>query len=327
MKLKIITKALSPGFRTLSKGSRQLSERLLTQVAIKEGYPSLLIEHSTFEEIFDKMKYKNRELAKDFLDALVQMGTLKRKGDAYLWNGRKVEISKHEKKLQEIGLAFAKLTEIFSTYLPYALRGHVRTREFTRELLLAIWDSIYSSSLYKGVREISLKWGRIPERGVILDLGCGTGWSTIDLIQMTNPKRVFAVDRSEKAIEIAEENISITDLSDRVELIVCDVARNPPTEEKVDGVFSSLFFHWLTQDQICSALQNVRESMKTGGSFCGIQPLKKEMNARAYLDVLFRASVDFIGYPQRDFFIDAFTKANFSKPEILGNGVFSCKSV
>lgn len=320
-------KALSPSLRILNKGSQRLSERLLTQVSIKEGFPDLLISPLSFEQIVTRMKYKNETLTKDFLGVLVEMGTLKKNGNLYSWNGRKVEISKAERKLQKIGLAFAKLGEIFSTYLPYALRGHVRTREFTRELLLAIWDSIYSSQMYKTAREISLKWGRMPRDCVLLDLGCGTGWSTIDLIQVANPKKVFALDRSKKAIEIARENINIANLSDRVEFIVCDVLKNLPIEEKVDGIFSSLFFHWFTEDQTLIALRNIRTLIETGASFCGMQPLRKDMDSIAYLDVLFRASVDFKGYPQKDFFEDTFVKADFTKPNILGNALFACRSI
>lgn len=326
-KLKIMGKSLSPSLRILSKGSQQLSERLLTQVSIKEGFPSLLTSPLSFEQIVDRMKYKNELLANDFLGALVEMGTLKKNGNTYSWNGRKVEISKPERKLQEIGLAFAKLTEIYSTYLPYALRGHMRTREFTRELILAIWDSLYSSHLYKTAREISLKWGRIPKNCVLLDLGCGTGWSTIDLIRIANPKKVIAVDRSKKAVDIARENIKTANLSDRVEFIACDILKGLPIDEKVEGIFSSLFFHWLTQDQILVALKNIRSSIEPGASFCGMQPLKKDIDGKAYLDVLFRASFDFKGYPQKDFFEDVFVKADFKKPDILGNALFACRSI
>ena len=97
----------------------------------------------------------------------------------------------------------------------------------------------------------------------------------------------------------------------QVELMVCDLVKNLPVEEKVDGVFSSLFFHWLTEDQTHTALQNIRASMKREAHFCGVQPLRKDINSRAYLVVLFRASVDFVGYPQRDFFVETINNSNF----------------
>lgn len=327
IKLKAMRRAVSSSIRSLNKGTRQLSERLLTEVAVKEGYPSLLTKPLTIELINESMKYRNADLAADFVKALVKIGALRESGGAYVWNGRKIEVTKHEKKLQETGLPFAKISELFSVYLPSALRGHKKIREFTRELLLAVWDSLYSSEFYKFARKLAIDWARLPKNRVILDIGCGTGWSTIDIIQETDAEKVIAVDRSQKAAEIAKENLNMLGYDDRVELIVCDISKKPPTEKEVDGVFSSLFFHWLTQEEIVAALKNIRSSLKPGISFCGIQPLKTGIDRAAYFDVLFRASIDFKGYPQRDFFVEAFSNSDFSDLNIWSNSIFSCKTI
>ncbi|MFX1486020.1 MAG: class I SAM-dependent methyltransferase [Promethearchaeota archaeon] len=327
LKLKVMGKALFSDIRSLDKGTRQLSERLLTQIAIKEGYPSLLMSPLTLEQIIEQMRYKNTDLAADFMKVLVEIGVIRENGGVYVWKGKKIKIGKHERRLQKIGLAFARISEVFSTYMPYALRGHGKTREFTRELLLAIWDSLYSSEFYKFARGLVIDWARLPKYQTILDIGCGTGWSTINIIQKTNAEKVFAVDRSQKAIDIAKENINITGYDDRVEFIVCNISKKPPTEKEVDGAFSSLFFHWLNRDEIVQALKNIRASLKPGAIFCGLQPLNKRTDRMAYFDVLFRASIDFKGYPQRDFFIEAFKNSNFEDLSIWSNGIFSCKAI
>ncbi|MDL2280836.1 class I SAM-dependent methyltransferase [Selenomonadales bacterium OttesenSCG-928-I06] len=89
----------------------------------------------------------------------------------------------------------------------------------------------------------------------ILDLGCGTGQLTVELVE--NGANVIGVDFSAEMVATAKENYPDLDFH------VAD-ATNLPYENYFDTVFSNAVFHWIKdQDNL---LKSVYKALKVKGS-------------------------------------------------------------
>jgi trans-aconitate 2-methyltransferase len=84
---------------------------------------------------------------------------------------------------------------------------------------------------------------RLPLAGdeTVLDAGCGSGRVTEALVQRLPKGHVIAVDGSPRMIAAATRR-----LGDRAELIVSDLATLDLDGRRVDAVFSTAVFHWLS---------------------------------------------------------------------------------
>lgn len=104
----------------------------------------------------------------------------------------------------------------------------------------------------------------LKESSVVLDYGCGTGWTSIPLAEKA--KRVYAIDISAADIDLLKKAIadnSITDLFPSV----CDAEKLPFGDESFDFVFGNAILHHLNLDR---ALSEVHRVLKRDGkaAFC-----------------------------------------------------------
>ena len=88
----------------------------------------------------------------------------------------------------------------------------------------------------------------------ILDLGCGTGKLTSQLIDFAGT--VIGVDSSENMIERAKKQYS------NIKFMVCD-ALNLPFEKQFDVVFSNAVFHWISNHN--ALLKQIHKVLKPNG--------------------------------------------------------------
>ena len=88
----------------------------------------------------------------------------------------------------------------------------------------------------------------------ILDLGCGTGTLTSQLVNFADT--VVGVDSSESMIEMAQKQY--TD----IKFIICD-ALKLPFNKKFDVVFSNAVFHWIADHN--ALLNQVHKVLKPNG--------------------------------------------------------------
>ncbi len=96
----------------------------------------------------------------------------------------------------------------------------------------------------------------------LLDLGCGPGWSTLELARRTGPRgRVRARDRWRAMTEAAERLCRENEL-DWVE-VECADAATPLPEATFDGAYARWLFCW-TPDPL-PALHAVARALKPGG--------------------------------------------------------------
>lgn len=96
----------------------------------------------------------------------------------------------------------------------------------------------------------------------VLDVGCGNGRTTFELL-VRNPKlKISAFDISETQIEVARQSCCEKGYSDRIDFYVMD-ALKLDVHEKYDLVFSNATLHWITSSKkMYSLLYN---ALKPGG--------------------------------------------------------------
>jgi trans-aconitate 2-methyltransferase len=96
-------------------------------------------------------------------------------------------------------------------------------------------------------------WGaRVLDRvdpagiSVALDVGCGTGKITAELLERLPDATVYALDRSASMLEVAERELRPR-YGDRVRFVQVDLARIEPkhVDEPADLIFSTATFHWV----------------------------------------------------------------------------------
>jgi ubiquinone/menaquinone biosynthesis C-methylase UbiE len=103
------------------------------------------------------------------------------------------------------------------------------------------------------------------ERGMhILDLGCGTGWATLEIAsRLQGTGRVIGLDLSPKMIEQAEGKLGASGCGN-VEFVLGSAG-----SLEYDGLFdhvvsTNAFHHFVDREEVFS---RVRRSLKPGGSF------------------------------------------------------------
>lgn len=100
---------------------------------------------------------------------------------------------------------------------------------------------------------------------VILDLGCGTGISTKQLVKKSY--RIFGCDVDKQMINHAKKDKSIT-------YIPASAEKLPFPKNTFDIVTMFTSFHWFTTKK---ALKEIRRVSKPDGSMCIVQPAHKSL--------------------------------------------------
>jgi trans-aconitate 2-methyltransferase len=157
------------------------------------------------------------------------------------------------------------------------------------------WDA----ERYHRLSEPQFAWGRqvlrrlAPKAGErILDLGCGTGRLTAELVGAMGEGHVVAVDRSEAMLsQAAAEQVwqhrgsrlhdAAKDIR-QVHLVRADAARLP-FAGVFDAVFSTATFHWVRDHE--SLFASVYQALSPGGRLvaqCGGGPNLDRLLARAH---------------------------------------------
>lgn len=107
---------------------------------------------------------------------------------------------------------------------------------------------------------------------IILDVGCGTGFSTAELARSFPRAQIYALDESKAMLSLAGrkgfgKNVSLH----------CDKARNiGEISRKFDLVFSSMSFHWFSCEDRLALMNCLREKGILALSFPLNKPLKRK---------------------------------------------------
>ena len=306
----------------IKSGLKWLMRRLYLKVAKDEKLDEYLNQPRRFIEIFAAKGYKNLKLTEAFFQFLVELEILTFEEDRYEWDPKSEAPSKKmrtivekeaiaQKMVQEKAMALYGILKYFSENFINVLKGEKGDREHE----LAIWDSLYVSDLYTFLREEAIKRSGLLKNGILIDIGCRTGWSTISLIELLNPQKIIAIDSSEIMLELAYENFLAMGYADKVKLVLTDIKQPIQLSEKVDGIFANLVFNRYEPNEIIDILFNLAPVMKENSIFSGLQPIKADDSVN-FAELILFADNEFKGYPNFTSFVRAFEKAGFTDLKI-----------
>ena len=106
----------------------------------------------------------------------------------------------------------------------------------------------------------------------VLDLGCGPGFTTLDLARTLQPgSEVCAVDKAGNYLDYLTEQARALTMTN-VRVLNADLARRGSVSGRFDGAFCRWFLAFL-RDDLDVVLENVRESLRPGGVFAAMEYL------------------------------------------------------
>lgn len=112
--------------------------------------------------------------------------------------------------------------------------------------------------LFKNEKEIEEFLSHLPERGTVLDIGCGGGvpvlWTLVD--QGFNAK---GIDFSQGRLDVAKENVP------EAELILGDITKTDFKPESFDGIISAYAFIHIFRTQHPHLYTKIFRWLKLGG--------------------------------------------------------------
>lgn len=105
--------------------------------------------------------------------------------------------------------------------------------------------------------------GALPEARYdsIIDVGCGTGFASLEMIGARGTRRVLGVDASAGMMDVFRQRAEGLDAS--VVLQVADATHLPAADASVDAVISTMAFHWFPDKP--AALAEMARTVRPGG--------------------------------------------------------------
>jgi ubiquinone/menaquinone biosynthesis C-methylase UbiE len=105
------------------------------------------------------------------------------------------------------------------------------------------------------------------EGDTLVDLGCGPGFTTLDLARRVGPRgRVIAVDRDgERSIRRLQRAVDAAGLGN-VETRVADLERFDLPSESVDGVYGRWVLMYLPEDEVGALIVRIARWLKPGAA-------------------------------------------------------------
>ncbi len=93
--------------------------------------------------------------------------------------------------------------------------------------------------------------------GVVLDLGCGTGFLTRELQLFSGDKTIIAMDIAMPMLQAARSKCDVA-------FSCVDIESLPVQDKSIDWIFSNLAFQWCTD--LVGVFENFKRVLKPGGS-------------------------------------------------------------
>src|SRR5687768_1010445 len=123
---------------------------------------------------------------------------------------------------------------------------------------LALQHMVWRSRALDGWRRGGFTVGQ-----TLLDIGCGPGYATLDLAEITGPSgEVVAVDRSRRFLDTLEANAQRRGISS-VRTVEMDLDEARFSDGAVDGAWARWVFAFVQKPR--QLLERVRETLKPGG--------------------------------------------------------------
>ena len=134
------------------------------------------------------------------------------------------------------------------------------------------WDRMQERYLVKraerGETIVGLLGETQPSAGTVLDLGCGTGSLTLEVLEALPEAGVTGFDFDPTILWLAEARLAR--FGDRFHLVLADMrdgfwTRHAPSS--VDAVVSATALHWLQPEQLAALYRQIATLMRPGAIF------------------------------------------------------------
>jgi trans-aconitate methyltransferase len=136
----------------------------------------------------------------------------------------------------------------------------------------------WNAGVYHRVSNAHVDWGtrvlaRLPLDGdeLVLDIGCGTGRLTEQLLERLPDGRAIGVDLSSNMLTVAREYLAPR-FGSKIQFVFAD-AGALPFHERADAVFSTATFHWVLDHPLL--FRSIHDALRPGGRLvaqCGGGP-------------------------------------------------------
>jgi SAM-dependent methyltransferase len=104
----------------------------------------------------------------------------------------------------------------------------------------------------------------------VLDIGCGTGWTSMLLAQ--RGAQVTAIDISPRQIEVLGHNAAHYGLADRIQALAGDITTMGLSAGSFDLCMGGAFLHHLEPEEELSILREIERLLAPGGSAFFVEP-------------------------------------------------------
>src|SRR4030081_2232219 len=105
--------------------------------------------------------------------------------------------------------------------------------------------------------EVLVRLRGIAQDATVMDVGCGPGRVTEELVPLVPRGRVLTIDASADMVDLARKR-----LGDRAE-VWCEDVLDPDLDDRVDAIFSTAALHWVTDhDRLWAGLAG---ALRPGG--------------------------------------------------------------
>lgn len=123
-----------------------------------------------------------------------------------------------------------------------------------------------------------------PDSQLILELGCGTGELTLQVLQQCPNAQVVAVDYSPRMMTVIQDKLNVHGKQEQVQLRQLDFGAWANEQvgndigDHFDAIISSLAIHHLSDEMKGQLFHKIARSLKPNGSFWNADPLLAEFS-------------------------------------------------
>lgn len=281
----------------------------------------------TVSSLSKKLNLKNTKMLEALLDFLVGKKILEFKENKYSLKGlipqpftpqEQEFIDTQYKGSQDWTLYFYEFAE-------EALRQGTKHKKtgFDDKKSIDLWDSVMMGPLYS-LRKIAVKklLRGINSNERIVDYGCGSGTSIIEILEKSNkPMEIIGLDTSKEMLKMAEERINLLKTKNgNVKLIKKDLSKafhfNPP----FDHAFASILINHIPENKREQFYAQIAKSLRPNGKLVIFQLVNKDKFNRIFSDWLLNVVPSHHGFPFLDEYLNQLRKY-FSKTEVMLDGM------
>ncbi|MEM2906539.1 MAG: class I SAM-dependent methyltransferase [Candidatus Odinarchaeota archaeon] len=299
----------------VARGLTSYIKRLLIQTALAEGFPDILNDYKSILDLANYTDTKDLKMLRELVVSLVKLGIIDQKGDLFKWIGGEIRVTEDEEYVKPLAEPWITMLQTYMKKFPDLLKG--RSRLSLKEP--GIWDSVYSTPIYQFIWLNTIKQLNITNDSVILDLGCKTGWNTINILNNYDPKNVVAVDVNQDFLNVADENICNFACEKRFKVILIrhDFTNEIDLtgclgDEKPDKVIVSYLFHWYPETDYLNILSNIRKVLAEDAEIVFIQPHIVYRNQPIFFQLPLYVEDGFKGYPLLETLANTIIASGFS---------------